>query len=280
MKVQHLGSLGRDLLYLPAYWSRGRRVRSRMHYHQHRLVYGPHPRQYVLVLEPVDTPLANDRPWCFYFHGGAWTFGRPEQFIAAARPWLEAGFRVVLPSYRRPPRYRLPRIIEDLGGAAGAVVRFAQRRSLSLQTDLHTAGMSAGGHLAAYLALHSDWWPVPVSATACFAAPLDLRLLRPSLLFRDYAPLNPTELAGRIPGEGRWLLVQGQRDGIVDPRHAERFSAVQPNAAVLRIADGGHLAACGWAHDDGDAVLEQLRGFIGGVPTYTTLVGRHGPGHS
>ena len=88
---------------LKAYWKQCARAQAGMDVVQAKVPYGSHARQYSIVVRPRDPRDRVSGRIAFYFHGGAWTFGRPETFTPAAIPWLAQGFTVVLPSYRRPP---------------------------------------------------------------------------------------------------------------------------------------------------------------------------------
>lgn len=258
-----------DLLQLPRYWAKSATARHAMTSRLTKIPYGPHRRQYLLLLEPVETGAGQELPWALYFHGGAWTFGTPEAFRPAARPWLAAGFRVALPSFRRPPTVKLPTIVEDCKAAVAKLAEYANDTGRPLSTP-QIGGISAGGHLAALLALHPEWWtgagwPAPPDRALLCAAPLDLRLLRPRQIFLKYQLLNPVnrlDHADRL----QWLLLHGTSDGMVDYTHATRFrSALKQMGAsnkLLTISGGGHLDAGRWTYDDRDPCAAAVAGFI------------------
>lgn len=259
----------RDVSQLPAYWSASAVARLAMQAHVRRLAYGPHPKQYLLLLEPEDSQPADPLPWAFYFHGGAWTFGTPEAFRPAARPWLTAGFRVLLPSYRRPPRVSLPGVVEDCRRALSFTAAFAKQTGRPVSAP-HVAGISAGGHLAALTALHPDWWtdanwPAPPDRALICAAPLDLGLLTPSKLFDRYTQLNPVTRVNETAAIN-WLLLHGTADGMVDYRHSLHFTKALREAGhahqLLTIPNGGHLDAGRWTYDDQDPYASAVAEFI------------------
>lgn len=66
--------------------------------HEFDLRYGPDPRQIVDVWLPAEP--VTDAPVLVFFHGGSLEDGHPRQYGFLARPYLEAGAVVVLPSYR------------------------------------------------------------------------------------------------------------------------------------------------------------------------------------
>ena len=193
----------------------------------------------------------------------------PEAFRPAARPWLTAGFRVVLPSYRRPPRVTLPGIVADCRTALAFTAAFATQTGRPV-TAPHVGGISAGGHLAALTALHPAWWtnagwPAPPDRALICAAPLDLALLSPRSLFDRYSELSPTAKVKQAE-KINWLLLHGTADGMVDYRHALRFTEALHLAGhahrLLTIPGGGHLDAGRWTYDDQDPHAAPIAAFI------------------
>ena len=258
----------RDVLGLPTYWHHSAQVRQTLPPHQ-RIAYGPHARQYYLLLEPAGSSPTDALPWAVYLHGGAWTFGTPEAFRPAARPWLQQGFRVVLPSYRRPPTVRLPEIVADCRSALAHLARFAKETGRPLSAP-QLGGISAGGHLAALLALHPDWWaaagwPTPPSHALLCAAPLDFSLLRPRRIFAHRRDQDPS-LHLRDAANLRWLLLHGTHDGLVDYRHSQRFYDTLKqggaDATLHTIPSGGHLDSGRWTYDDADPHAATVADFI------------------
>lgn len=255
---------------LPSYWRHSAERRRELGARTTRHAYGPHRRQYFLLLEPADTSRSAPLPWAFYFHGGGWAFGTPEAFAAAAHPWLAAGFRVVLPSYRRPPLHWLPDIVADCRRAVAAVAGLAAATGRPLSVP-QIGGISAGGHLAALLALHPDWWKSagwpagPDHALLC-AAPLDLRLLRPAALFAGHAARCPSRADLAPAARCRWLLLHGTRDGLVAYRHSELFYDALRNAGataeLITLPGGGHLDAGRWTYNDADPAAGAIAAFV------------------
>lgn len=251
-----------NALELPAYWAACRRLRAEMLVEEEKVTYGNHPRQYAIVLR---SPESRKDKVAFYFHGGAWTFGRPENFVPAALPWLERGFTVVLPSYRRPPQVGLNHIVADCRRAITAIVPKEK------VAELHVGGISAGAHLAALLALQPTWWaeagwPVtPRKALLC-AGPLCLQQLRPVTIFGKYTHLNPYALLEEITTPNlTWQLLHGSADATVPLLHSKlffkRLVETGQQASLLTIPEGTHLDSGRWMF--GEAGAEEVRKFIG-----------------
>ncbi|MEM6768999.1 MAG: alpha/beta hydrolase [Bacteroidota bacterium] len=245
-------NLRKTLLYntlgLPAYWRQCRKSAALLPARITSVAYGPSARQYAMVLTPSEVAV---RPGhhAFYFHGGAWTFGTPEKFLAAALPWLQQGYRVVLPSYRRPPAVGLHRIVADCKAAIKLCLKDEE------VTELQLGGISAGAHLAASLTLDQQLWDdlgLSPTAVLCCAGPLNFGILRPRPLFLPrYADIDPyQQLNHYVPQATRWLLLHGTADATVALQHATSFTkklgAKQPDSQLLIVPDGTHLDSGRW----------------------------------
>ncbi|MEL7160590.1 MAG: alpha/beta hydrolase [Bacteroidota bacterium] len=250
---------------LPAYWKACRHARARMNVHEERVPYGPHRRQYAVVVRSREMPATDSRKIAFYFHGGAWTFGRPETFVPAAIPWLAEGFTVVLPSYRRPPEVGLNRVVAD---CRAAITHFRPEGAVSA---LHLGGMSAGAHLAGLLGANPEYWTsagwvTPPQRVLCCAGPLSFaaggatRALLPYYAHLD--AIRALRAAG--PNPARWLLLHGTADPVVVTRHSRRFYArlrELGHPARLELLPGGsHLDAGRWMF--GDPTTERVTDFL------------------
>jgi len=123
------------------------------------VAYGSHPRQRLDVWRTVVTPLG--APVLFYIHGGSWTFGdKREQSRPMLHEFVAQGWIVVTANYRFAPADPWPAQIEDVT----RVVHWIKRSIVHYGGDpdrLVVAGGSAGGHLAALVALAPDegWRP-------------------------------------------------------------------------------------------------------------------------
>ncbi|OKH64766.1 esterase [Mycobacterium sp. SWH-M3] len=96
---------------------------------------------------------AADLPLTVYYHGGGWLLGSIDSHDVATRLLANAsGSAVLSVGYRRGPESRFPTAVND------AVDALAWARSEALGIDgtrLAVAGDSAGGNLAAAVALHA-----------------------------------------------------------------------------------------------------------------------------
>lgn len=239
--------------------------------------YGSAANQYYIVADNKSEPLGKPKPWVIYLHGGAWTFGSPEQFLPAAHLFIEAGYRVVMPSYVRLTQQGFEGIWSDLlaclehyqlefGGAGPTVL----------------AGMSGGGHLAASLASNPQvWkglnWQTPLAAILCGAV-LDLVAMPDSVGLRKLAGKRDSEQFNRA--NPRWwlerndspppffLLVHGDADCMVAISQSHCYFEVlktkATQAKLWTIKDGTHLDACRWMYRE-DEVSGEIRELLAKV---------------
>jgi len=116
------------------------------------LRHGDDPRQYFEVLRPSGAAAAK-LPVLLHLHGGSWAGGRPERqsrplrWHFAARGWL-----TVAPGYRVSPAATFPDQLVDVKRALAWVREHAEELGADPNLVVVSGG-SAGGHLAALLAL-------------------------------------------------------------------------------------------------------------------------------
>ena len=119
---------------------------------------------------------------CLYLHGGGWRLGSRSDGPGAARSWSPSffervaamGLAVASLDYRLSGEAVFPAQLEDVSAAAGFLAR--ERASFGVATPRTVAwGVSAGGHLAAMLALTAP--EPPVDAVVCWYTPADLGAL-------------------------------------------------------------------------------------------------------
>lgn len=143
-------------------------------------LFGPAPDvervEDVLLDDRIPARLyANSRetlPVVMYFHGGGWVLGDLESHDALCRQLaIHSGCAVVSVDYRRAPEHPFPTPLEDCYDATAIVTQ--QGATLGVDASrLAVAGDSAGGNLAAAVALrsremngptiHSQWLLYPV----------------------------------------------------------------------------------------------------------------------
>ena len=113
------------------------------------VAYGPHLLQRYHVFAPLH---AENAPVLVFWHGGGWTNGYPDFNSFMAPHVLRLGCVFVTPAYRLVPEHPLPAAFEDSVQALAHIAKNIGRFGGS-GDQLFLGGHSAGGHLAALVAL-------------------------------------------------------------------------------------------------------------------------------
>lgn len=129
--------------------------------------YGTAPRERADIF-PASTPGA---PVHLFIHGGYWRAHRKEDYRFVAAAAADAGWATVIVEYDLAPAVTLDHILDEIRRA----LLWVRARAAGFGGDptrIVVAGHSAGGHLAAMLAL-TDWpaigVPVPAPLCGCLA---------------------------------------------------------------------------------------------------------------
>jgi acetyl esterase/lipase len=201
-----------------------------------------------LYLPPTPSP-----PLCLWLHGGGWARGsRTVRAAERLLPVAASGVAVAAVQYRLSGEATFPAQLDDVRAA----VRWLRRNAADLGLDAERVGVwgaSAGGHLAALLALcpddrDADLGDSSVQAAVCWFPVTDLTLRDtdvpagplPSFASGPRADPSPEALllgAGSVAevlaearaaspvthvhaGAPPFLLVHGDRDGMVPAEHS------------------------------------------------------------
>ena len=95
-------------------------------------------------------------PVFFFIHGGAWRSGDRSLYPALGNRFAKQGIAVAVMSYRLAPRNPHPAQIEDVADAFAWVARHISGYGCD-PNRIYVGGHSAGGHLAALLALDESY---------------------------------------------------------------------------------------------------------------------------
>lgn len=238
-------------------------------------VEGARPLELDLWL-PGPGPDQLPSPVVVFVHGGAWRRGRRDDLGVTTRSWdpgpferlAAAGFAVACVDYRLSGEATFPAPLEDLRAA----LRWLGLRSAELGIDpLRTVvwGESAGGHLAALLALtHSE---PRLAGAVVWYGPADLTTPRPPFdpadratpeaLLLGAAPLDAPELAAaasplrQVHGDAPpFLVIHGEADTMVACSHgrdlARALRAAGAEVDLHTVAGADH----GWYGLDDEEV--------------------------
>jgi acetyl esterase/lipase len=212
--------------------------------------YGDLPRQSLDVYVPSGG--ASGRPTVIFWHGGMWTWGSKEQYRFVGAALANSGYVAILPNYRLFPQARFPQFIDD----GALAVRWAREHARELGGDpgaLFLMGHSAGGHLAAMLALDEQYlgkvggdssW---IRGWIALSAPYEWKWTLPGMhvIFGgrpvdEWRPI--AHVSNRAPPV---LLIHGLEDPRLHPRETVHMAEALRSAHVpveCRIYGGGHMA--------------------------------------
>jgi acetyl esterase/lipase len=95
-------------------------------------------------------------PLILIIHGGYWKAGDKGAFYTQrATEFVELGYTVASINYRLSPEYKFPANIEDLRDGILFLTKHAKKYNID-PSQIMTYGISAGGHLAAFMALSAN----------------------------------------------------------------------------------------------------------------------------
>lgn len=192
-----------------------------------------------------------------YFHGGGFVLGDATGYAAQCARWAQdIGCAVLFPEFRLAPEHPYPAALHD----AIASLNWARDNALQLGVDpqrIAVAGDSAGGNLAANMAIAARAGAVPRLALQVLCYPLTD--------FRPYVGLAPATASAEEFSRGHWLdrsaLEWFARCYLPRPEQAE-----DPRASPLLTDDLAGLApavvvtaAFDPLRDEGRAYAQRLR---------------------
>jgi arylformamidase len=126
----------------------GAAFRSRHLHAAYDIAYGPGRDETFDLFYPVQRGV---RPLWIFIHGGYWQASDKSDVYENATQMLQAGYAVATPNYDLCAPATLPVIIEQMRRFMTFIRSEAKGFCLDAG-EIHIAGTSAGGHLAAYLA--------------------------------------------------------------------------------------------------------------------------------
>ena len=212
--------------------------------------YGVLPRQSLDVYMPSGG--VSDRPTVVFWHGGGWYWGSKEQYRFVGAALANSGYVAILPNYRLFPQARFPQFIDD-GALAVRWVREHAREFGGDPGAIFLMGHSAGGHLAAMLALDdrylqkvggsSSW----IRGWIAISAPYEWKWTLPDMhVVFGWRPIDEwrpiAHVSNRAPPA---LLIHGLEDPKLHPREAVHMAEALRSAGVpveCHIYWGGHMA--------------------------------------
>ncbi len=208
---------------------------------------GPIPLR---LYQGLGTAAGGPLPALIYYHGGGWVIGDLDTHDGACRRLANAAACIVVAvDYRLAPEHKFPAAVDD----CEAATRWIIERAKDLGADparIAVAGDSAGGNLAAVIALHSrDGRLPPLCYQALIYPATDLLMTAPAYeRFTQGLPLTSAST--------QWFAdhyLRGRQDALdwrASPSRASSLSGVAP-AFVLTA---GYDPLC----DEGQSYARRL----------------------
>jgi acetyl esterase/lipase len=217
--------------------------------------YGDGPRHKLDVYSPAG---ATSAPVVVFFYGGGWTKGDRGTYRFLGAALAERGLVVVVPDYRLYPEIRFPAYMDD----AAQAVAWTRAHAAEFGGDpdrIFIMGHSAGGQIAALLALDADY------LKAVGLSPHDLSGMIGLSGPYDFLPLTDPIYKDLFGPEDRWwtsqavsyvtpnappiFLATAEKDGTVWPRNTYRLSArlreANDNVEVKVYSSLSHITMIG-----------------------------------
>jgi len=233
------------------------------------LPYGPGPRER-LDYFPSSQAGAN----IVFIHGGSWRVLEKDTFSFIAAPLVRAGFNVAVINYPLAPSATLSEIVDSVRRAMLWLVSSPEGPRLASGRTA-VVGHSAGGHLAAMLAL-TDWsmfglTSAPFAAGCSIGGLYDIETVRHSFLNADLrldsegaALVSPLEHLRRI--DIPYLLAIAEHESPEFQRQHREFAVrwrEQGQAVDAVQLDGhDHFSVLGAPLSAGGAVIARISSMV------------------
>jgi acetyl esterase/lipase len=210
--------------------------------------YGEHARQKLDVMAPAK---GKSSPVVVFLHGGGWIRGDKKIYQYIQRRLASEGVVTVSANYRLSPEAVFPAFIDD----GAEVVAWTSHNINNHGGDpekIYLMGHSAGAHTVAMLGLNESYLEKAgvdqsvIKGVIPIAAPLMLKASQvPQLafVFGEAKDKDMWPLAFIDGNEPPFLLIQGEKDPLVQPIHSQM-------AEKMIKAKGGKVSAHYFANHD------------------------------
>jgi acetyl esterase len=257
---------------------------ARDYYTQARVVMNPEPPE-LKSAEPLAIPAPHGvipariytpkalrmkgdlAPCLVFFHGGGWVIGNLETHDVVCRKLAHEGELIVISvDYRLAPEHKFPAAVDDAITATSWIAANAKQLGVDANR-LMVGGDSAGGNLAAVVALHARDHGGPAIAGQVLVYPAT-EFARTHASHRE--PETSILLTHSVIGwfADHYMGDADRSDWRASPARAKTFAGLPPAYVLTAVADP--------LRDEGDEYAERLKG-AGVSVTYKHFPGQfHG----
>ena len=196
--------------------------------------YGTGPRRTLDIFSPPED-VSEKYPIILFLYGGSWSSGDKATYAFVGQALAARGFTTVIPDYRLFPEVQFPAFVEDVAAAYVWTAKTLAQRCTPARPII-VAGHSAGGHMAALLALdrsfiarHGDGIPPP-AALIGLAGPYTFEpttwpSTRAAFASVAATPEIPRPVAYVAKGAPPALLLHGAADDLVELKNTRELAA-------------------------------------------------------
>ena len=198
------------------------------------VAYGPGPRQTLDVYAPPDG-VEEKNAIILFLYGGSWSSGDKATYAFVGQALATRGFTTVIPDYRLYPEVQFPAFIDDLAAAYAWTAKTLAQRCTPARPII-VAGHSAGGHMAALLALDRSFIArhgagiAPPAALIGLAGPYTFEpttwpSTRAAFASVAATPDIPRPITYMAKGAPPALLLHGLADDLVNLKNTRELAA-------------------------------------------------------
>ncbi|MDX8507448.1 alpha/beta hydrolase [Mesorhizobium captivum] len=192
------------------------------------VAYGAHPREVFDLF-----PAGEGAPLVIFVHGGYWQSLDKDRYSFVASALVRHGFSVALPNYPLAPETQIDAIVAGIGACLPAILRALEKPP----AFWIATGHSAGGHLAATLAMRSLMAGAPLAGCVPISGIFDVEPLAETSLNAALG-LDRERAAGLSPI--RWPVPHCRLAAIVGTDETQEFREQSQRFASYWSGPGRH----------------------------------------
>ncbi len=204
-------------------------------------------------------------PMMVFYHGGAWKSGDRSLYPLLGNRFAKAGIGVAVPSYRLMPENPHPAQIEDAAAAFAWIYRNIEQIGADA-SKIYVAGHSAGGHLAALLALDPEWLKKYDISPGAIRGVASLSGVYNVSEMREFKNANASPIQFVHPRTPPFLITYCQWDYLGLPKQARDFAAALrkefDEVRLVYIPGESHISEIISALKDDDPTALALLDFV------------------